>query len=563
MPIRWAIDLGTTNSVVARWDDTDDQPVIVDLGDICRPRDASTVEAPALVPSATHLLPPRDLWDQLGRTRFLEPRVFWGNLAWIGQRALDENAARATPSFVPTWKPWLGRASLRTLARVGEKPVSARDVAHAFLRELLVRIRDVSGERVRELMLTAPVDAYETYRAELLRIAARLGVHTVRFVDEPVAAALGYGLAGTRRRNVLVVDFGGGTLHLALVRIDPREAEHGGCTVVAKAGRAIGGNVVDGWILEEVAQRVDMRLPKEGTTEESFWYRLMLAEAQRVKEAVFFTESETFLMSPPEGTRGLSALRRGDQTTSLSRDDLVGVLERNGAYLTLRELTDEVMAHARAQGVQESEIDDVLMVGGSTLLPNVYPLFEERFGRDRVRAWQPFEAVAHGAAALGGRGVEQSDFIVHDYAIVTYDRTTNERQYTTIVPRGTRFPTAPDLWRQQLVPTCALGEPETLFKLVICEVGSGDARARTFAWDESGALHKLGGQGADAARVVVPLNEANPTLGSLDPPHPPSDKSPRLDVMFGVDAQRWLVATVRDLKTSRVLLSRTPVVRLL
>jgi hypothetical protein len=63
--------------------------------------------------------------------------------------------------------------------------------------------------------------------------------------------------------------------------------------------------------------------------------------------------------------------------------------------------------------------------------------------------------------------------------------------------------------------------------------------------------------------VVVPLNEASPTLGRLDPPHSPRDHRPRLEISFGVDKDRWLVTTVRDLQTQRLLLDGQPVVRLL
>ncbi len=123
------------------------------------------------------------------------------------------------------------------------------------------------------------------------------------------------------------------------------------------------------------------------------------------------------------------------------------------------------------------------------------------------------------------------------------------------MPRGTRFPTAPDLWMRQLVPTCSLGEPERVFELVICEIGE-----QGFAWDEAGRLHRQGGQ--DGA-LVVKLNEANPALGYLDPPHAPKDTRPRLEVAFGVNAERWLCATVFDLRLKKHLLRDEPVVRLL
>jgi len=204
------------------------------------------------------------------------------------------------------------------------------------------------------------------------------------------------------------------------------------------------------------------------------------------------------------------------------------------------------------------------MVGGSTLLPEVYPKMEARFGRDRVRAWQPFEAVAYGAAAYAAGVLTQSDLIVHDYAFLTYDPKTNDPRHTLIVPRGTRVPTAMDLWKRQLVPTCALGEPERLFKLVIAEIGQAEPDERRFAWDEAGTLKKIGGQGEAAQeRIVVPLNADNPTLGELEPPHAPGDKRPRLEIAFGVNAERWLVGTVRDLHANRLLMSEKPVVRLL
>ena len=207
------------------------------------------------------------------------------------------------------------------------------------------------------------------------------------------------------------------------------------------------------------------------------------------------------------------------------------------------------------------EVDDVVLVGGSTLLPGFFSWFEERFERRRVRAWQPFEAVAFGAACFAGDRMDALDFVVHDYAFVTHDPKTGEAQQTIIVPRGTRFPTSPELWKRQLVPTCALGEPESLFKLLICEVSRPDGDPRRFVWDAAGDVHKVGGAAGDG-QVVVPLNAASPTLGYLDPPHSPRDRRPRLEIAFGVNAERWLMATVRDLLTQRELMHEEPVVRL-
>ncbi len=97
---------------------------------------------------------------------------------------------------------------------------------------------------------------------------------------------------------------------------------------------------------------------------------------------------------------------------------------------------------------------------------------------------------------------------------------------------------------------------------MICEVGRAEASERAFGFDELGQLHKLGGAGGSEA-LVVPLNEANPTLGTLSPPHAPSDKAARLEIAFFVNEDRWLCATVDDLRTKKTLMRDEPVVRLL
>lgn len=556
----WALDLGTTNTGLARWDDEIGQPRLVELPAICRNRAGQEpLEAPRLVPSAVDLLDRPRLADLVGRWPPLERRLFLGHRARIGRPALDRNYAVAHPSFVPAFKPALASDSLRPLARAGGEPVTAREAAHAFLRELLCEVKRATGHRPRDLVVTSPVTAFETYRAEVQAILRRLGVRRVRFVDEPVAAALGYGLGLTEERTVLVVDIGGGTMHVVLVRLSPQGSLTGQADVIGKRGRELGGNAVDGWVLADICREMGQPLEDSPDDEPTrLWRRLMLAEACRVKEAVFFDESAEFLFTPPGAPREAHG-RPGSGFLAFTRARLVQVLEENGFLRALSASLDEAFEQAK---VKVDAIDDVLVVGGSTLLPGVHALLEQRFERRRLRAWQPFEAVAYGAAVFAADRMATRDFIVHDYAFVTHDPATGAVQHTVIVPRGTRFPTPAAFWKRQLVPTCSLGVDETTFKLLICEVSRGDGQDRRFVWDAAGDLHKVGGAAGDV-QVVVPLNEAAPTLGYLDPPHSPRDRRPRLEVSFAVNGERWLVATVHDLLTRRELMSNEPVVRLL
>jgi molecular chaperone DnaK (HSP70) len=555
----WALDLGTTNSGIAVWDESVGQPRLLDLPEICRKPEADDpLEAPRLVPSAVHLIEKPGLLDRLGSWRPIARRFFVGQRALIGRRALERNNSIVHPSFVPTFKPALSDEALRPLARVGRRSVTAREAGRAFLRELLREVKRTTGRRPRDLVVTSPVSAFETYRAEVQGLLQSLGVRKVRFVDEPVAAALGYGLSLTHERTVLVVDIGGGTMHVVLVRLSPRGALLGQATVLAKRGRLMGGNAVDGWVLADLCRQMGDDLPEGDDEQTRLWRRLMLAEACRVKESVFFDDSATFLLTPP----GLLALERsrspGSGFVTLTRTRLAEILEECGFFRGLAASLEEVLEQAK---VPATDVEEVLLVGGSTLLPGVFGFFEQRFERRQLRAWQPFEAVAYGAACYAADRVAALDFIVHDYAFVTHDAKSGQAQHTVIVPRGTRFPTPPGFWKRQLVPTCSMGEPETIFKLLICEVARADGSERRFVWDASGDLHKVGGA-AGENEVIVPLNEASPTLGYLDPPHPPRDRRPRLEVSFGVNEDRWLVATVRDLLTQRELMDEEPVVRL-
>lgn len=564
----WAIDLGTTNTGLARWSEAEGRPRLVELPDICRsPGGDEHLEAPLLVPTLTHAFENLSFWSQVGRWPGVARSFLVGKQAWIGRRAQEANLVKSNPSFARSFKPFLGQAPLRTLARVKRQPLSARDVARLFIRELLVEVKATTGERIRDLVVTAPVDAYESYRAELTAILKGLGVRRVRFVDEPVAAAIGYGLTLKQNRLAMVVDFGGGTLDVAVVSLSGKGVEDGVCEVLGKEGRPIGGQLVDRWLLAEFCQRLNYPVPKDiGDDDASFWTRMMLEEACRVKEALFFQDSAVFVPSPPNELARFDELIRGETAELIvTRADVKAILQEYGLYTTVTECVEGALEQAQKSGVQASDVEDVLMVGGSTLLHGVYPLLEEQFGRDRVRAWQPFEAVAYGAAAFAADASSQSDFIVHEYALVTHDLATHEKQYETIIPSGTRFPTPNDLWKRQLVPTCSMGEPETVFKLFICEVGKNYEGGRKFSWDAKGHLHKLGGNtdSESSEDLVVPLNESNPTLGYFKPPHSPNDKRPRLEISFGVNADRWLCATVYDLATKRFMMREEPVVRLL
>ena len=116
----WAIDLGTTNTGVAVWDERAGQPRLVELPGICRaPERDDPLEAPRLVPSAVHMLEEPAFLDRLGAWPPLRRRYFLGRSAWIGRQALELNQGEVHAAFVPTFKHALTEEVLRPVARVG------------------------------------------------------------------------------------------------------------------------------------------------------------------------------------------------------------------------------------------------------------------------------------------------------------------------------------------------------------------------------------------------------------------------------------------------------------
>jgi molecular chaperone DnaK (HSP70) len=176
----WALDLGTTHTRVAWWDPAHDEPRLLELSEICRDSDGDDpLEAPRLVPSSVHVL---DIigpfLDRVGNWSVFAKRWFIGRQAVIGRQAILQNNAKPLPNFVSSFKSTLLSEPLRPLVKAGGKYYNARQVTRFFVRELLAEVHKVTDRRIREAVLTAPVDAYETYRAELARIAQDLGIRS-------------------------------------------------------------------------------------------------------------------------------------------------------------------------------------------------------------------------------------------------------------------------------------------------------------------------------------------------------------------------------------------------
>lgn len=521
MPGQLAVDFGTTNTVVTVVEAG--RVRILHLPGLTREQ---PLEQSPLVPTAVHLAeivrPWLFFWQ---RTRQVQ----------IGQQALNQNYgnyAAQSRTFAQGFKPLLGEQPHRPVAALEGEELSAQEAAFLFLRELLAAARQ-QRLRITDLTIPTPVGYYEPYRAALQAIAKRLKVRRFRTLDEPVAAALGYGVPLAREETLLVVDFGGGTLDLAAVRLGPGVAELGAAQVLAKQMVRLGGSDVDQWLLEHVLMDLS-DLPH--------WEYHARWEAMRVKEQV--------------SREGAAEFRWNGIRRSVQRADLVRLLQQHGLYAQL----GAALADIRQQLAELSPVDQVLLVGGSTLLPEVAAVVDAAFP-DAVVRHDPaliFTAVALGAARFAG-GVPVDDYVYHDYALAVHNDALHQVEYERLVPCRTRYPTAPDFAVRYYADFPGMTE----MRFGIREVGRlGQSPVAWQPRPNGGQYWSPASKTGETDLVEATLVELNPG-GSPLPLRPAGQgTSPRLRVTFSVNADRWLCMTVEDLVRKEVLRVEEPVVRL-
>jgi molecular chaperone DnaK (HSP70) len=520
MPAQWAIDLGTTNTVVAVAEG--ESVRIVPLPGLIREQ---PVEQSPLIPSAIHVRESERRW-----LFFRRPALE----VCIGQPALQRNPDGRSPGFARSFKRYLGNQPHRPAARAGHRELSVREVTRRFLRELLRAARRQSGQRVTSLTIPAPVGFYESYRAELQALARGLGIRSFHSLDEPIAAALGYGVNVAREETLLVVDFGGGTLNLAAIRLGPQTVETGVAVIFAKHMVALGGDDVDRWLMEHFVPVGLDDLPD--------WQQDLRWEAMWVKERV--------------SQAGCAEFRWGGLRRPFTREEFVRLLADRGLYDQLRMALGEIHAQlAQHPASAAPEVDEVLLVGGSTLLPEVAAVVDEAFPQAVVRHDPDFvfTAVALGAARYAS-GVPLEDFIYHDYALAVQNEQTHTVDYELLVPRRTRYPTPSDFTVRYYADFPGMNE----MRFSICEVGRLGQASVSWRPGPNGNAYWTPRTEQERGAVI----ELNPGDGLLPLRPIGQGASPRLRVTYAVDADRWLCITIDDLVRKQRLRVNEPVARL-
>jgi len=425
---------------------------------------------------------------------------------------------------------------------------NAELVGQLFLQTIWQQLpqQQIQPERI---IFTVPVGAFERYLDWFRDLATKLEIAEVQLVDESTAAALGYAIKRPGSL-VLVVDFGGGTLDLSLVRTASNTSQlsrsQGGeekvlrAQVLAKSDAYVGGIDIDTWIVEHYLQQIgSSRAEVEGVGWQNLLeiaekLKIRLSTTELAKESWF--DDENFMA----------------HELHLSREELEEILESRQLLEQLRQALDEVLAIAFSQGISKSHIEQVVLVGGSCLIPAVQQLVTSYFGRHRVKLDKPFEAVAHGALALS-QLVKVDDYLHHSYAIRLWDPYNQTYSYLPLFDKGIKYPCK----RSQPLTLQVAKEGQRYIRLDIGEIAEISRAEVTFDAQgrmSSSQLHQhLEYRSLESQHQQV-------CVAHLEPPG--EEKKDRILVNFEVDEERVLLATVRDLLTEQVLIENKAIAKL-